>query len=439
MSKSTASPSCLLIKDTVYRAAFVLPVTAPPIRDGFVVVREGRVTSVGSVASLPAEPAGSEIDLGRTILMPGFVNAHTHLELSHLEGAVPGDQGFVPWIEAQLRVRAERPAEDAAAGLRKSVAALVASGTAAVADVSNSLAAVEALHGSALHAVIFHEILGFDPARAEAVFEQTRAQREAASAALALDPRGRAVLHGSGEHSGGGDITLAAPDGPPRVRIDQAAHAPHSISRELFALLMAAGGVRSIHVAESRSEDEFLRNGGGEWRAFLDGRVGPIPFEAPGMSPVRYLDELGALTPGLLAVHCVRVDEDDAKLLAARGAVAVLCPRSNAYLGNGVPPLAMLLGNGVPIALGSDSLASCASLDVLEDARLLARRFPRIPKAILLHALTRGGAQALGFGHLGEIREGALARFAAIPFEGELRGDPVAFLMSEAIPARTLS
>ena len=86
-------------------------------------------------------------------------------------------------------------------------------------------------------------------------------------------------------------------------------------------------------------------------------------------------------------------------LLAERKAVAVLCPRSNAFLGNGVPPLALLLGSGVAIAFGTDSLASCPSLDVLEDARLLARKFPRVPKAALLHGLTRGGAFALGLSH----------------------------------------
>ena len=116
----------------------------------------------------------------------------------------------------------------------------------------------------------------------------------------------------------------------------------------------------------------------------------------------------------------------------------MLCPRSNEFLGNGVPPLALLLGNGVFLALGTDSLASCASLDVIEDARLLARKFPRVPKAAILHALTRGGALALGFDNLGEIRAGALARFAGISFEGPPPPDPLAFVLNEAAPARGL-
>jgi len=104
-----------------------------------------------------------------------------------------------------------------------------------------------------------------------------------------------------------------------------------------------------------------------------------------------------------------------------------------------VPPLALLLGTGVPLALGTDSLASCPSLDVLEDARLLSRKFPRVPKTVLLHALTRGGALALGFDKLGEIRAGALARFAALAFDGAAPADPAAFILDEAGPARGLA
>lgn len=399
--------------ETLYRAAFVLPVTAPPVRDGFVHVRDGRVVAFGPVSERPIHPGIREIDLGDAILTPGFANAHTHLELSHLEGAVPASDGFVTWIEDQLRVRAEKTDGEAASALRAAVAGLEAAGTVAVADVTNSLAALGALAESSLHALVLHEILGFDPARAGVIGAQTRETRAAAVASTIGDDSDRIA----------------------RIRVAVAAHAPHSLSRELFALLLE-DGIRSIHVAESRAEDAFLRDGSGEWRAFLDRRVGPVPFDAPGTTPVSYLDRLGVLTPGLLAVHCVRVNEDDARLLAARSAVAVLCPRSNAFLGNGVPPLALLMGNGVRIALGTDSLASCASLDVLEDARLLARTFPRVPKPAILHALTKGGCEALGFPDLGEIRIGARARFATLPFAGDAPADPVAFVLNEAVPAR---
>jgi aminodeoxyfutalosine deaminase len=116
-----------------------------------------------------------------------------------------------------------------------------------------------------------------------------------------------------------------------------------------------------------------------------------------------------------------------------------LCPRSNRYLGNGLPPAALLAGNGVALAFGTDSLASCPSLDVLEDARLIARSFPRLPREIVAHALTRGGAQALGFEDLGAIRPGAVARFATVDFAGTTPVDPLAFLLEEQAPARSVA
>jgi cytosine/adenosine deaminase-related metal-dependent hydrolase len=409
-----------LPSEIVYRAAFVLPVTAPPIRDGFVAERDGVVTAVGPAAERPTGARVADVDLGSTILMPGFVNAHTHLELSHLEGIVPGDRGFVPWIEEQLRIRAERSIDEVPPAIVKAIRSLEVSGTVAVADVSNSLATVDPLRASKLHAVVMHEILGFDPAKATTVLEQTRLARAAVEHGSVRDPK-------------------AGPGPAMRVRVEIAAHAPHSVSRPLLELLKQEGpGVRSIHLAESQSEVDFLRQGSGVWREFLDRRVGPIPFEPPGLSPVRYLDQLGLLTPGLLAVHCLHADGDDARLLAARGVVSVLCPRSNEFLGNGLPPLPLLLEKGVRLALGTDSLASAPSLDVLDDARLLARRFPQVPHKTLLHIATRGGAVALGFEHLGEIRVGSTAAFASVRFDGKAPDDPLAFSLNEAIPPRAV-
>ena len=152
--------------EVVYRAAFVLPVTSAPIRDAFVAVRDGVVTSVGPIGERPRGESFDDVDLGPAILMPGFVNAHTHLELSHLQGAVPGDRGFVPWIEEQLRVRAERPADEIPVAVREAILTLESRGTAAVADVSNSLLTVGPLLDSGLHALVLHEVLGFDPTKA---------------------------------------------------------------------------------------------------------------------------------------------------------------------------------------------------------------------------------------------------------------------------------
>lgn len=297
------------------------------------------------------------------------------------------------------------------AAVEDAIRALTAGGTVAVTDISNTLSTIGALVESSLHALVLHEILGWDPAKIDVVLANAATQRISASRALKSS----------------------------RVRLGVAAHAPHSVAPGLARALAADGGVKSIHLAESSAEVDFLRDGTGQWPAFLEARVGSVPFKPPGLSPVLYAAELGLLREGVLAVHCVHVDDVDASVLADARAVAVLCPRSNEYLGNGVPPLERLLAAGVSVALGTDSLASCASLDVLDDARFLARRFPRVAAARIVEALTRNGAQALDFDDLGELAPRRMAQFAFVAAAGESPRDPIAFLLHDDAPAGRVS
>jgi cytosine/adenosine deaminase-related metal-dependent hydrolase len=253
-----------------------------------------------------------------------------------------------------------------------------------------------------VEAAVFHEVLGWDPARAEELLRTAR-ERLAACA----PPRG--------------------------VHVRQGAHGPHSVSPALLAGLAAGGGIGSIHLAESPAEVEFLRTGGGPWADFLARRVGPVPFTPPGLSPVRYLDGLGVLRPGMLAVHCVHVDEDDAQILAARGVTAVLCPVSNRWLGNGIAPLELLRRAGVRLAVGSDSAASGGGIDLWPDLRLLRRTWPDLPPSALVEMATRGGAVALGLRGLGAVGVGVRARLAYAPASAPV-GDPEAWLLDQERP-----
>jgi len=144
---------------------------------------------------------------------------------------------------------------------------------------------------------------------------------------------------------------------------------------------------------------------------------------------VRYADSLGVLHPGLVAAHGVHVDAADRDILARRRVHVVLCPRSNRNLGAGAADLPGLLAAGVPLALGTDSLASVDTLDVLDDAVLLHRSFPQVDPAAILRMATLGGAEALGFPDLGSIAPG---RRAALAFAAAASapGDPCEFLLS---------
>lgn len=389
-------------------AEWIVPVSRPPLRRGWLHVREGRIEAVGGPSGRP--PAGDVVDLGGSVLMPGLVNAHTHLELSHLAGRVDATGGWTEWVRRLVAARPEGGPEEARRATAAAIQSLVESGTVAVADVANGLSHLELLQDSGLAVLLLHELVGWDP-------------RAAAPIARAADERIAAAkkrIRG------------------PAIKVALAAHAPHSVSPALFHELLERGGPASLHLAESPVEARFLRSGDAAWSAFLAERgVGEVAFEPPGTSPVRYVDQLGALRARTLAVHCVQVDEQDAALLASRGVHAVLCPRSNRQLGVGLPPLPLLMRAGVRLSLGSDSLASAPDLDVLQDAALLRAAYPEVAPSALVHIATLGGAEALGLaGELGSLEPGKRAALAIVRLPGRV-DDPVRYLVSgEARPRR---
>lgn len=392
----------------ILTASWVLPVTAPPLRGGRVAVEGGRVAWIGRRGD-PGEPEGRLRDLGPGVLLPGLVNAHCHLELSHLAGLRPGDGGFVPWVESVVASRGRFADEDVRSATASAIRFLEERGTVAVGDVANALGHLDLLAASRLSAVVFLELLAWDPAKAKSVLSWAE-----------------------------GRLAAVAPTLRPGLEVRLAAHAPHSVSPALFGLLVGRGGPAALHLAESPDETAFLAGGGGAWPAFLERRgLGQVAFASPGLSPVRYADRLGVLHEHLVAAHGVQVDAVDREILARRGAHVVLCPRSNRHLGVGAADVPALLASGVRLALGTDSLASAETLDVLDDAVLLHRQLPRIDAAVLVRMATLGGAEALGFDDLGAIAPGKRAALAfapalgvgALPHEfllsGEARLEPV--------------
>jgi aminodeoxyfutalosine deaminase len=385
----------------VLTAGWVVPVSGAPIRQGIVAIAQDRIVWAGSAQDAEA-PRERVRDLGPGVLMPGLVNAHCHLELSHLAGQLEDAKGFVPWVEALVAARAEAPLDAVEAAAAEAIRALIASGTVAVGDVSNSLAHLSMLSQSGLTAaVVFYELLSWDPAKADAVLQFAQAR------ALEL-----------------------AEDLPGYVQVRLAAHAPHSVSAPLLRALARRGGPAAIHLAESPAESAFLADGDGEWAAFLERRgLGHVTFTPPRQSPVAYLDTLGALHPKLVAAHCAQVDDADIAVLAERGVAVVVCPRSNRRLGVGLPPVSAMLLAGVALSLGTDSLASTDSLDLMEDVAMLHREFPEIDPGQLVRMATLGGARALGLSDLGTIEPGKRAALAYAPAEAT-PADPLAFLVS---------
>ena len=373
---------------TVFRAAWVLPIASPPMRDGWVAVEGGSIAGVGRGAKPDA------IDLGDAAILPALVNAHTHLELSYLRGCVPPAGRFVDWIRAVMAARREYPDPQDRRILGAARAALgeaKASGTGLLGDISNTLVTVTLLEEAGVSARVFYELLGFN----------------------ADDPAGcvrtaRGALGALGDGSG-------------RVRVSLAPHAPYSVAPGLFTALRRdldahPSEVTSVHLAESREETEFLQAGTGVWRELLS-ELGVLPdgWQPPGLSTVAYLTTLGFLDSRVLAVHAVQCTGNDLAALKALGATVVSCPRSNRWVGAGDPPLDAFYGAGVPVAFGTDSLASVDDLNLFEELARARALAPRVPARALIESATWHGARALGFGdRLGTIEGGKEASLISV-------------------------
>jgi cytosine/adenosine deaminase-related metal-dependent hydrolase len=371
----------------IVSARWVIPIDRPPIADGAVALADdGTVLALGSRAEVRAEVAdAAEEEHALGVLLPGLVNAHAHLELSPLADAVPGGGGLVPWAGAVMRASAALDGDRRADAAALAAAAAVRLGTAAIGDVGNTLAAAPGIGRAGLRGVLFHELVG---------------SREAAT--------GDAIADAAREKA----RADAASPWPAGLTWARAPHAPYSagpdLLRRLFALARAEGHPTSIHVAEDEDELALLRDGTGRWAAVLEAMGVDPRTRASGRGPVATLAELGAFDgddPPLL-VHVVHADDEDRRLAARAGATAVLCPRSNLHIGGRLPDVAGLLVDGVPIALGTDSLASTPDLSLWGEMTTLAAHFPSIPADRWLEAATRGGARALRLPALGTLTVG---------------------------------
>ena len=387
-----------------YHARWVAPITGPPIEHGWVEVEEGVIRAVGAGRATPRD-AGAR-DLGHVCILPGLVNAHTHLELSTQRGAVARARSMPAWAAALMRRLESEPREARCGAIPAAIDELYRAGTALVGDVSNSLDSVVPLEAGPVEAVVFREVLGFDVAadEAAAVVEQL-----AGSASERADAR---------------------------VRVRAAAHAPYSVSPALFrALAAAVPGPRAVHLAESREECEFLRSGGGAWREILEARGRWDPAWAPPRSgPVAYLDSLGWLQKDTLVVHGVRLTAAEIGRVAESGATIVTCPRSNAWTGAGVPPVASFYRAGAGVAVGTDSLASAPDLNTFAELAQVRRLAPEVPARRILRSATLDGAVALGRGRThGAVAPSRRAALIAVRTPETVR-DVEEYLLTGIVP-----
>jgi aminodeoxyfutalosine deaminase len=387
----------------------------PPIANGAIVVNDlGFVFGVGPAAELRNSFPTAQWEQHAAVLMPGLVNAHTHLELSALRGEVAGGDGFSRWVERMVETRERIAPEHDGEAIDQAISELLAAGTAAIGEVTNSLAAVDALGGSPLIGRVFHEVFAMRSDSGEVTLRVAEQQR------AALEPWPENLIYVPAPHT----LFTLHPD----------------VLQELLRRARALGQLTSMHLCEHGAERSFLRDHGGPFAKFLTNRKSTPPdWAPPGLDPVRYAQSLGALAPDVLCVHLCDARPDEVALVAAAGARVVLCPRSNLHIELKLPPLRALLDAGLRPALGTDSLASSPSLDVLAEARALAERFPNIPARTLLAMATSFGAEALGFSdQLGTLAIGKRPGVIAFAHDAGLPSDPERFLLSKHAQRRTV-
>jgi 5-methylthioadenosine/S-adenosylhomocysteine deaminase len=365
-------------------ADWVLPVEGPPIENGAVALEYGRIAAVG-----PADDLGPVDErFEDAVMLPGFVNAHSHLEYANYVGfgdGLPFDRWILVHVERKGRIGWDEYVAIARAG----AAECLTSGITTVGDASFSGAAAIACAELGLRAIVYLEVFGRGAGELETRFAPNRARIE--------------------DHLS------------ERVRLGVSPHAPYSVSLELYAGCLELGLPIATHLAESDAEQEWMRHGTGSWTAFGD--FFPPP---PGETGIRHLAAHGLLDSRMVAAHCVKADPEEIALLAEHDVAVAHCPRSNAILGCGVAPLRELMDAGLRVGLGTDSPASTPSFDIFDELRTAvyaARARESSPDALspseALELATLGSARALRLDdEIGSLQAGKRADLTVLSMAG---------------------
>ena len=378
----------------IFAAGTVMPVSSPPIRDGAVLMKEGRIAAVGTLSDLGrgAPEAGVRFYPNYTIV-PGAVNAHAHLGFRRKDAPEGGT--FSGWLGRLIERLPEKEAWTAEAA-RDSAREALEAGTTFMAESSPYGECLPQLAESGMAGTVYAEFFpgDFDGAGPEEIVEATV-------------KRVRGLAEGL----------------PARVAARISVHSPYTVDPESSRLAARRtremGWTLAIHLSESPEEVEFVRDGTGG----LADIFGRNEWGGVGTSPVRYAESIELLAPETIAAHLATgVSEEDVEILARTGVAAAHCPRSNAFLGCGVSPVPRMIERGVRVGMGTDGLWSSPSMNLFEET-LAAVELHAMSGAEGLGLATLGGARALGIeGETGSLEAGKWADLAVVeaaPFEGD--------------------
>jgi len=365
----------------ILTADWVLPVTKSPIKNGAVVVDGSKIKAVGSVAVLKEKyPAAKLLAYEKAIILPGFIDAHTHLEYAVFRG-LGDDLSYVDWRILLSKKETKLNAEDWFISAQLGVAEAIQSGITFAANISATEAGLKAIKQAGLRARAYYEVIGVNHKDVPELVRKTVAQvdkwqEEAANSLLSIGV------------------------------------APHSVYTVCPPLIKAVGELArkngwpvSIHVAGSKDEVDFIKYGSSklatEFREV--NKWGNVLWQPTGVTPVKYLLQWGLFANDLLAAHCLHVTENDLLTLKKYQVAVAHCPKCSAKLGMGIAPLREFLQHGLRVGLGTDSPASNNTMDMFDEMRvglLLQRGLTQTTQNAearqFVYLATYGGAQALG-------------------------------------------
>ena len=376
-------------------ARFVIPVDQPPLPGGTITIDGSRIVAI--------EPRGArraDVDLGNAAILPGFVNAHTHLDLTGLRGRTPPGPNFVDWLRAVIAHRREQQPDQVQRDIQLGLDECLESGTTLIGDIAAGGQSYSVLAKSACRSVVFYELLGLSKPRAH----QTWA---AASAWLRSLP------------------------GSPNCRPGLSPHAPYSVRTSLLSAASNFADGRdlplAIHLAESPAEMELLTRRSGPMLQFLQA-FGVYDPSGLFNSPNELIERLGDSRRSLL-IHGNYL-EPSAKLL--RGSCIVYCPRTHHAFGHRPYPLAEFLRSEVRVALGTDSLASNPNLSLFNEAQFVRQNHAGVASSEILRMATLSGAEALGWEReTGSLAPGKAADLAIVALRDGTGSDPEHLVLGE--------
>ncbi|MFN2438831.1 MAG: amidohydrolase family protein [Chitinophagaceae bacterium] len=348
------------------------------LQNKILVVKEDN--SIEAIAS--KDEAGDEISAYNGIIMPGLINCHCHLELSHLKNFIPPNTGLVNFLLTVVKNRVIIP-DNHQELMDDSIEEMFENGIVGVADISNTMDAIAAKKNSSLRWHNLIEVINFNDDRLEEQLNKYKA--------IADDYRENGLKN------------VLTP------------HAPYSVSKATYAIInqLTPGAIISIHNQESNAENELFQNGSGDFLNLYEAfGKRASPFEISSKTSLQTWLPHFTNRQTILLIHNTFIRDEDilfAKTHASQyglNLIYCLCPNANLYIENTLPPVDLLMKHECKIVLGTDSYSSNRQLNIVSEVETIHKYFPHIPLQTILQWATLNAAEAMNWNDLGSFEKG---------------------------------